>query len=95
MSQYRRVRVLVVEAVLLSSPFDAMSARAEEPWRPRAGFLSIGDVSPMPEKPAMTADEQLKLKKQLIAVREGQARPGQGQGGRTGRLCEALNTRGL
>jgi hypothetical protein len=33
----------------------------------------VEDVPPRPDKPTMTADEQSKLKKALIATREGQA----------------------
>jgi len=34
----------------------------------------VEDVPPRPDKPAMTADEQSKLRKELIAARENQAK---------------------
>lgn len=52
-----------------------MDARAEATNHPKTtGYLPVEDVPPRPDKPAMTADEQLKLKKELIAARETQAR---------------------
>ena len=38
------------------------------------GYLAVEDVPPRPDKPAMTADEQLKLKKELIAARDRQTK---------------------
>jgi hypothetical protein len=38
-------------------------------------------VPPRPEKPAMTADEQLKLKKELSAARDHQAPKGKSGAG--------------
>ena len=55
-----------------SSPMDA---RAEVTDRSKTtGYLPVEDVPARPDKPAMTADEQSKLKKALIAAREGQAK---------------------
>jgi hypothetical protein len=52
-----------------------MDARAEVTDHPKTnGYPAVEDVPPRPDKPAMTADEQLKLKKELIAAREGQAK---------------------
>jgi hypothetical protein len=52
-----------------------MDARAEVTDHPKTtGYPSVEDVPPKPDKPAMTADEQSKLKKALIAAREGQAK---------------------
>ena len=70
-----RFPALAASAILLSvvslSPLDA---RAEEPGRPKTtGYPAVQDVPPRPEKPAMTADEQLKLKKELSATRDRQA----------------------
>jgi hypothetical protein len=52
-----------------------MDARAEVTNHPKTtGYPAVEDVPPRPDKPAMTADEQSKLKKALIATREGQAK---------------------
>ena len=55
-----------------------MDARAEAPAHPKAadGYLSVHDLPPKREKPAMTADERLKLEKELIAVRDRQVSAG-------------------
>ena len=51
-----------------------LASQAEETARPKTtGYPAVGDVPPRPEKPAMTADEQSKLKKELIAARDRQA----------------------
>ena len=64
--------VLVLGACLVSAPMDA---RAEDGGRVKAtGYLAVEDVPPRPDKPAMTAEEQLKLKKELTAARDGQTR---------------------
>jgi hypothetical protein len=53
-----------------SSPMDA---RAEAPARPKtSGYPAVEDVPPR-RGPAMTADEQLKLQKELTAARDRQA----------------------
>jgi hypothetical protein len=52
-----------------------MDARAEVTNHPKTtAYPVVEDVPPGPNKPAMTADEQSKLKKALIAAREGQAK---------------------
>jgi hypothetical protein len=52
-----------------------MDARAEvTDHSKKSGYLPVEDVPPRPDKPAMTADEQSKLRKELIAARENQAR---------------------
>jgi hypothetical protein len=51
-----------------------MDAHAEEPVRPKtSGYLPVEDLPPRDEKPAMTAEERLKLQKELIAARDRQA----------------------
>ena len=51
-----------------------MDARAEATALPKStGYLPVEDLPPRPEKPAMTADELSKLKKELIAARDRQA----------------------
>ena len=62
-----------------SSPMDA---HAEAPARPKtSGYLPVENLPPKDEKPAMTADERLKLKKELIAARDRQASGGKAKGG--------------
>jgi len=78
-----RFTALAASAILLSvvslAPLDA---RAEEPGRPKTtGYPAVEDVPPRPEKPAMTADEQLKLKKELSATRDRQAPKGKASRG--------------
>ena len=52
-----------------------LASRAEEAARPKTtGYPAVGDVPPRPDKPAMTADEQSKLKKELSAARDRQPR---------------------
>ena len=51
-----------------------MDAHAEAPLRPNiSGYLPVEDMPSKDEKPAMTADERLKLQKELIAARDLQA----------------------
>jgi len=58
-----------------SSPMDA---RAESPPRPKtSGYPAVEDLPPKREKPAMTADERLKLQKELIGARDRQAKANQ------------------
>ena len=59
-----------------------MDARAEAPARPKGadGYLAVHDLPPKREKPAMTADEQLKLQKELIAARDHQTSAGKAKG---------------
>jgi hypothetical protein len=59
-----------------------LSSRAAEPGRLKTtGYPAVEDVPPRAEKPAMTADEQLKLKKDLSATRDRQAPKGNASGG--------------
>jgi hypothetical protein len=55
-----------------------MDAQAEAPAHPKEadGYLPVHDLPPKREKPAMTADERLKLEKELIAVRDRQVSAG-------------------
>jgi hypothetical protein len=58
-----------------------MDARAQEPGRVKStGFPAVGDVPPRPENPAMTTDEQAKLKKELAAARDRQTPKGKPSG---------------
>jgi hypothetical protein len=62
--------MLLHVACLISIPMDA---RAQEPGHVKStGFPAVEDVPPRPEKPAMTTDEQAKLKKELAAARDRQ-----------------------
>ena len=55
-----------------------MDARAEAPAPPKTSvYLPVEDLPPKPEKPAMTADELSKLKKELTVARDHQAPNGQ------------------
>ena len=51
-----------------------MDARAQAPAPPKtSAYLPVEDLPPKDKKPAMTADERLKLQKELIAARDRQA----------------------
>jgi len=51
-----------------------LDARAEVPAPPKTTvYLPVQELPPNREAPAMTADERLKLKKELIAARDRQA----------------------
>jgi hypothetical protein len=51
-----------------------MDARAEAPVPPKTSvYLPVEDLPPQREKPAMTPEERLKLKQELIAARDRQA----------------------
>jgi len=66
---------LAASAVLLSVLLSLcpLGARAEEPRRPKTtDYPAVEDVPLRPEKPAMTADELSKLKKDLTAARDRQ-----------------------
>jgi hypothetical protein len=78
-----RFTALAASAILLSVVVLApLGTRAEEPGHPKTtGYPAVEDVPPRPEKPAMTADEQLKLKKELSATRDRQASDGKAKGG--------------
>jgi hypothetical protein len=74
----RTAMLLAVAALALAG------ARAEEPARPKpTGYPAVEDVPPRPEKPAMTAEEQSKLRKELNAARDRQPKsPGGGNSAR-------------
>ena len=57
-----------------------MDARAEAPMPSKTrAYLPVEDLPPPREKPAMTPDERLKLKNELIAARDRQAVAGKAQ----------------
>jgi hypothetical protein len=62
---------VVLLSVLLFSAFTLTDAAAGEPQK-TTGYPAVEDVPPRPGKPAMTADEQSKLKKELSAARDRQ-----------------------
>jgi hypothetical protein len=74
---------LAASAILLSLvSLGSPGALAEGPGRPKTtGYLAVEDVPPRPEKPAMTADQQLKLKKELSATRDRQGSKGRSGAG--------------
>ena len=84
-SSERKISAFAAAALLLSSlslggcatstaGSSLMDARAEAPAPPKKSvYLPVEDLPPKSEKPAMTADEQSKLKKELIAARDRQA----------------------
>ncbi len=85
MSNGGRFIALAASAILLSVvSLGSLGALAEEPGRPKTtGYPAVEDVPPRPKKPAMTADEQVKLKKELSAKRDRQTpkgKPGAGAG---------------
>jgi hypothetical protein len=62
----------------------ATDTRAEDLGRSKTNdYPAVEDVPPRPEKPAMTADEQLKLKKELTTARDRQAPKGKAGVGAT------------
>ena len=92
-SNERKITALAAGALLLSSlslggcatstaGSSLMDARAEAPALPKTSvYLPVEDLPPKREKPAMTADERLKLEKELIAVRDRQMSAGKAKGG--------------
>jgi hypothetical protein len=92
-SNERKISAFAAAALLLSSlslggcatstaGSSLMDARAQTPAPPKAaGYPAVEDVPPPPEKPAMTADEQSKLKKDLSAARDRQAPDGKAKAG--------------
>jgi hypothetical protein len=80
MSKGGRFIALAASAILLSVvSLGPLGARAEELGRPKTtGYPTVEDVPPRPAKPAMTADELLKLKKELITARDRQASKARG-----------------
>ncbi len=78
----KRVIALAASAILLSVvSLGPLGARAEEPGPKTTGYPSLEDVPPRPEKPAMTADELSKLKKELNATRDRQGPKGKPRAG--------------
>jgi hypothetical protein len=79
---YRHKQMLAAEAVLFlslvslggsaSASSSLMDSRAEALPSHRK-YLPVEDLPPKREKPAMTADEQAKLKKDLIQARDRQS----------------------
>ena len=64
-------------SAMLLSVIVPLASHAEEAARPKTtGYPAVGDVPPRPDKPAMTADEQSKLKKELSAARDRQPKGG-------------------
>jgi len=53
----------------------AIDARAEAPASTPSVYLPVQDLPPKRAVPALTADERLKLEKELIAARDRQAAP--------------------
>ena len=85
MSNGGRFTVLAASVIVLSVVSLApLGARAEELGRPKSnGYPAVGDVPPRPEKPAMTADEQMKLKQELSRARDRQVPKGKAGEGST------------
>jgi hypothetical protein len=76
-----RFTALAASAILLSVSLAPLDARAEEPGHQKTGYPAVEDVPPRPEKPAMTADELSKLKKDLSAARDRQTAADKARGG--------------
>jgi hypothetical protein len=74
MRKFGRSTAFAISAMLLSViALLPLASRAEETARPKTtGYPAVGDVPPRPDKPAMTTDEQSKLKKELSAARDRQ-----------------------
>jgi hypothetical protein len=87
-SNERKISAFAAAALLLSSlslggcatsttGSSLMDARAEVPApRKTSGYPAVEDMPPKRAIPAMTADEQSKLKKDLIAARDRRASVG-------------------
>jgi hypothetical protein len=74
MSNDGRFTALAAAILLSFVALTPLRTRAQEPGHPKTtGYPAVQDVPPRPEKPAMTADEQLKLKKELSATRDRRA----------------------
>lgn len=83
MPQDRKLTALAAGALCMVAlvAWASSDARAQASARPKPnGYPSVEDVPPRPEKPAMTAEEQLKLKKELGAARDRQAPKGKSPG---------------
>lgn len=73
MSKDGKITALSASAILLSVVSLApIGAGAEEPRHQKKTDYPTVYMPPRPDKPAMTADEQLKLKKDLAATRDHQ-----------------------
>jgi hypothetical protein len=74
MATYRNIAWLLAAVLPLWSTFSSGAMRhalAEEATAPKAGgYPAVNDLPPKPEKPGMSADEQSKLKQDLIDARE-------------------------
>jgi hypothetical protein len=80
MSKSEKFIALVASAILLSVvSLGPLGARAEEPGRSKATGYPVLEPA-RPEKPAMTADELTKLKKDLTATRDRQPKGKSGVG---------------
>jgi hypothetical protein len=91
-SNERKITALAMATLLLSSlslvgcatstaGSSLMDSRAEAPAPPKtSAYLPVEDLPPKREKPAMTADERLKVQKELIAARDRQAAAVKAQG---------------
>jgi hypothetical protein len=66
-----RTAKIVFAAALVLAGLAVSSGRAEAPLSQRK-YLPVEDLPPKREKPAMTTDEQAKLKKELIKARDRQ-----------------------
>src|SRR5258705_3367422 len=102
MSKDGIIRARTAAALLLSSRSlggcatstvgsSVVDARAETPAQQKEadGYLRVHDLPPKREKPTMTADERLKLQKELMAAREHHASAGKAKG-RAGR-AQSMN----
>jgi hypothetical protein len=88
----KRTTALAAGALLFLSPSlggcatstagsSLMDARAQAPAPPKtSAYLPVEDMPPGREERALTPDERLKLKKELIAARERQAAAAKAQG---------------
>jgi hypothetical protein len=97
MSKGGRFIALAASAILLFVvSLGSLGALAEEPGRPKTtGYPAVEDVPPRPEKPAMTADEQVKLKKELSATRDHHQAPKRKSGAGAGQPVKPwLHARG-
>jgi hypothetical protein len=66
-----RTAKIVSAAALVLAGLAVSSGRAEAPLSQRK-YLPVEDLPPNREKPAMTTDEQAKVKKELIKARDRQ-----------------------
>ena len=70
--------------VTASGGSSLMDAHAEAPMPAPSkplGYLPVGDLPPARDQAIMTRDEQVKLKKELLAARDRQAIAAKSQGG--------------